>query len=106
MKNALKILDNTKSISILEEHAIYFAGKEYLKISFFPIGVKYSDYLITSYLVDKENQEKLFFNTFINDKEIISKSRDCLDIEIKKNYNVVLEKKLNKTNKYILYEKK
>ena len=107
MNKANKMIDKDKSISMLEEHAIYFAGKGYDKISFFPIGLSQSNYLITSYTFDQANNVDLFVNTFSQDITNIEKGKKCLKNNIKKNYKKVLESD-NTTGgwKFVLYEKK
>ena len=93
MDKAIKIIDNDKSISMLEEHTPYFAGKGYNKISFFPIGLSQSDYLITSYQFAKIKDGELIYNTFIKDNFKVEKGRNCIKNSIKKNYKKVLESK-------------
>tara|TARA_B110000037_G_C17115508_1_gene503579 strand:+ start:950 stop:2506 length:1557 start_codon:yes stop_codon:yes gene_type:complete len=106
MDKAIKIIDNDKSISMLEEHTPYFAGKGYNKISFFPIGLSQSDYLITSYQFAKIKDGELIYNTFIKDNFKVEKGRNCIKNSIKKNYKKVLESKEISKFQYILYEKK
>ena len=106
MDNTIKIIDNDKSTSMLVEHTPYFAGKGYNKISFFPIELSQSDYLITSYQFTKIKDRELIYNTFIKDNFKVEKGRNFIKNSIKTNYKKVLETKKISKFQYILYEKK
>lgn len=77
------------SISMRENHTPYFAGKQFNEISFFPIGVGLSDYLLIDYELKKNNQFEITLDAFRPSKKKKQNALNCINKIIEDKYFLV-----------------
>lgn len=108
-KTFFSIIPNTSSISMRENHSVYFAAKDYKKISFFPIWIGNSDYLIVDQVLEN-NEFQVYIDKF-SPKMIApfynngSNAKDCINSYILKTYKEIDRMDTSIQTRTIIYKK-
>ena len=103
-KAFFSVIPEGVSISMRENHSTYFSAKNYDKISFFPIWIGMSDYVIVDMVLDN-NKFEIYLDALLPPKNELFKARNCINSYLSNNYEEIDTLNTSSQTKTIIFKK-
>ena len=103
-KTFFSVIPDNVSISMRENHSTYFSAKNYNKISFFPIWIGESDYVIIDMAIEN-NKFEIYFDALLPKENQLFEARKCVERHLSNKYIQIDSLDTSNQTKTVIYKK-